>query len=167
MKKRLKKVLTVLALTAAAFLLPSAAVWTASTTRTGSSKAVCSVGNEGIAGPTTPTDGVALGSSTASVAGFVVTLEAPIGTDAAAQNLVPAGVYLRAWLFNPEGKAPDGGVGGWWSRAPELDLGPTTGGKLSETWAGFKVTTPLGRLAYLPDTYGNTCTVYINTTYSR
>ena len=155
------RVRPVLLLLAALVALTGAATWTG--TDTYSVKAACPAGNEGVAGPESTEDGLNLGiSPSPSMQGFSVTLEAAIGVDAGAKNLVPSGVYMRAWLFNPAGKAPDGGVGGWWSRAPDLDLGPTTGGKLSESWTGIRVTAPIGRVAYLPDSFGGPCTVYLN-----
>jgi len=152
--------LGVLALALGVPWLMGAATWTP--TQTYSVKAVCSAGNEGATGPVTTTAGLDLSANSNGIRGFSVTLEMNVGVDAGAQNVVPSGVYMRAWMFNPEGKAPDGGVGGWWSRAPDLDLGPTTGGKLSESWAGLRVTAPVGRIAYLPESCGNVCTVYIN-----
>lgn len=152
--------LAVLFAVPSAFLLMGVATW--SNTQTFSVKAVAAAGNEGATGPVTTTAGLDLSAQGSGIKGFSVTLEAPIGVDAGAQNVLAAGIYMRAWIFNPEGKAPDGGVGGWWSRAPDLDLGPTVGGKLSESWAGFRVTAPIGRIAYLPESCGNVCVVYIN-----
>lgn len=152
----LKRIATGAGLALTLALLTAATTWTSPAGL--ASKAVCAVGNEGATGPTSATDGLDL----ADVSGFSVTLEANIGTDAGAQNLLASGIYMRAWLWNPHGKMPDGGAGGWWSRAPDLDLGPTTGGKLSETWHGFKVTAGNTRVAYLPESCGNLCTVYIN-----
>lgn len=141
-------------------LLMGADTWT--NTQTFSVKAACTVGNEGIAGPTSATAGLSLENQGHPLKGFSVTVEVPIAVDAGVGNLIPAGQYMRAWVFNPEGKAPDGGVGGWWSRAPDLDLGPTIGGKLSESWAGFRVTAPIGRIAYLPNSLGGPGVVYMN-----
>lgn len=62
---------------------------------------------------------------------------------------------LRCYLWNPVSAA--------WARAPEMDL-TVTAGLTSQSFPGFTVTAPRGRIAYIPDGLVTPVSIYINGT---
>lgn len=133
-------------------LLPSFtfASTTWSTTPTGA-KAVCTTGSE--SAPTLVTEGLRLDASNSgvrAVKSFTVHAETA-GT-------MTAGGVLQAYLWNPTGNSGNG----QWNRAPDLDL--TVSALASQAFPGFTVTSPVGRIAYVPSGVGLAVTIYINVT---
>jgi hypothetical protein len=99
--------------------------------------ATCSTGTE--SAPTLATQGISL----ANLAGFVVHAETA-GT-------MTAGGLLKAYLYNAET--------GSWISAPDLDL--TVQALAKQSFSGFTVTAPAGRIAYVPSGVGVAVTIYI------
>lgn len=134
----MKKLFAVVACLALALASPAFAATTWSSPVGGTRAiAVCTTGTE--AAPATWSDGLALWG----VAGFAVHVEAALAMTAGT---------LQAYLYNPES--------GSWNRAPDLDIA-VPAGVTKHASAGFEVTAPTSRIAYLPSGLGVAVTVYI------
>lgn len=107
----------------------------------GNAKAVCSTGSE--AAPVAATDGLSL----EGLGGFAVHVEA--------ESAIGGGT-LQAYLFNQES-------GNWNRASADLDLVVTTG-LLRQGFAGFRVPSPAGRIAYVPSGLNVAVAVYLNGT---
>lgn len=126
-------------------LIPSLALgattWTADATlpvhQGTAAKAVCTTGTE--AAPTLVTDGLPL----AGLRGFVVHAEAA--------GAMTAGGKLVAYLWNP--------VSARWNPSPDLDL--VVQAVQFQSFAGFVVAAPNGRVAYAPSGVGQAVTLYV------
>jgi hypothetical protein len=116
---------------------------TVPSTQAAVAKAVCTTGTE--AAPTLVTEGLDLWSLT----GFVVHAEA-----AAAMT---AGGLLKAYVWNP--------VTARWNPVPDLDL--TVAALQYQAFAGFAVSSGIGRIAYVPSGVGQAVTLYIVGTPQR
>jgi hypothetical protein len=101
--------------------------------------------------------GIALEGAT-GLAVTVETLNGPIpGNDAGLYldgGTLSSGT-LQAYLYDPAASR--------WSRAPDLDL-TVTSGLASQSFTGFTVTQPVGRIAYVPNGLGQPVNVYLSTT---
>ena len=110
-------------------------------------KATCTSGSENA--PSAATDGLALSYDGVGLGGFSVFVKSTA-------SAFTAGT-LKAYLFNPQS-----GTAGEWYPAPDLNL--TVGAATSAGFAGFRVPSPYGRIAYVPDGLGQANLVYINGT---
>jgi hypothetical protein len=118
-----------------------AIVWTEPTSV--SAKGVADTGTE--AAPTALTDGLEL----SDVLGFAIHVES---------GSAFAGGTLDAYLLNQ--------VTGSWNRSPDLDI--IVDASLSKQgFAGFEVSSPNGRVAYVPNGIAAGLTIYINGSFRR
>ena len=108
-----------------------------------SAKGVADTGTE--AAPSAATDGLEL----SDILGFAVHAES---------GSAFAGGTLEAYLFND--------ATGGWNRSPDLDL--VVDASLSKQgFSGFEVSSPNGRIAYVPNGIAAGLTIYINGSFRR
>ena len=114
-----------------------------------SSTSVTTTGTE--AAPSTATDGFSL----VGVSGFTVIVEALPNGDGGALSFTAGS--LLGYVYNP--------ISGKWARSADLDCTGAAGSTYS--CPGYAVTSPRGRVAFVPSGLGTAVNVYVNGTRGR